>query len=227
MKLTLLAASTAFLLSGCVIYVDGKSGNIDWGDRDLTHDTRQLSLAVADLEALDVLAGAGSLVIEGDSTIDAIEVTAEVYHHDTADIRFSLEAQGDTAFLVATFDNSSYGSNNPYMDVTVRMPQDLLLKVDDGSGSIEIRNVYGDIEVEDGSGSMDITNIGNLTIDDGSGSITVSGSSGNVMIDDGSGGMLVENVRGEVTIDDGSGDIEVRNVGKLTIIESGSGSVKS
>ena len=227
MKLTLLAASSALLLSGCVIYVDGKSGNLSWDDRDLSHDTRQLSLAVSDLAALDVLAGAGSLVIQGDSAVDTIEVTAEVYYHETADIRFSLESQGDTAFLVATFDSSNYGSNNPYMDITVRMPQDLLLKVDDGSGSIEISNIYGDIEVEDGSGSMDITNVGNLTIDDGSGSITVSGSSGNVMIDDGSGGMLIENVRGEVTIDDGSGDIEVRNVGKLTIIESGSGSVKT
>ncbi|WP_051986528.1 hypothetical protein [Pseudidiomarina atlantica] len=188
MKLTLLAASAAFLLSGCVIYVDGKSGNIDWGDRDLIHDTRQLSLAVADLEALDVLAGAGSLVIEGDSTIDAIEVTAEVYHHDTGDIRFSLEAQGDTAFLVATFDNSSYGSNNPYMDVTVRMPQDLLLKVDDGSGNITVNGSNGDVVIDDGSGSMLVENVrGEVTIDDGSGDIEVREVGKLTIIESGSG----------------------------------------
>lgn len=224
MKLSVIAIAAASLLTGCVVYANGSGG---WGDDDLDHERRELSLAAADLREFDIDVGAGSLDVYGEPGRTDIDVIAEIYYRDKEDIELSLEQDGDEAELIADFSGSGgWGGNSPHINLTVYMPEAMMLDVNDGSGSITIQNIKGNVDVEDGSGSLEVSEIvGNVDIDDGSGSIEVSNIDGNVMVDDGSGSMHIKEVTGKVTIDDGSGSINVKNVGGLNIIDGGSGGV--
>lgn len=201
-------------------------------------EVRELSIDTRGLDMLNVDAGAGSLDIVGVSGSTEITVTATIHvpgrNDDRArekieeDMILSLEKDSDTAMLKANFDNGawSFGSS-PSIALEVRVPEALHLVVDDGSGSVEVSNVRGDISMDDGSGSLEMSDVGgNVDIDDGSGSITVRNVGGDLTINDGSGGIDVRGVAGSVIVDDGSGSIDVSDVEEdLIIVDDGSGGV--
>lgn len=224
MKLSVIAIAAASLLTGCVVYANGSGG---WGDDDLNHEKRELALDAANLTELEIEAGAGSLEVYGEAGRTEIEVIADIYYRDKEDIELTLQLDGDEADLIADF-SSGWGNPSPYINLTVYMPENLALDINDGSGSITVRDIKANVDIEDGSGSLEVSTIGgNLDIDDGSGSITVRDVQGNVDIDDDSGSMDIADVTGKVSVDDGSGSINVRNVGGLNIIDDGSGGVST
>lgn len=201
-------------------------------------EVRDLSLNAEGIGILEIETGAGSLLVTGvaeSSTIVAeaiIRVTGEDAERAReiigSDLVLSLERDRDRAILKANFEDRSWLSGH---DVSIRldvtMPEGMSLDIEDGSGSITVRNVTGDIAVDDGSGSIDLVQVGGqLTIDDGSGSISAEQVGGDIMITDGSGSLKVIQVGGSVTIDDGSGSITVSGVaGDVDIREAGSGSL--
>ena len=133
------------------------------------------------------------------------------------------------AFLSSYFEPGKWGwDGRPSIDLDVKIPKYFKLSIDDGSGSIRIEDVRGDITVDDGSGSLTMIRVGgDIRIDDGSGSISVKEVGDSVSIVDGSGSITVRTVGGSVVIDDGSGGIDISDVEKdLIIEEDGSGSLK-
>jgi len=204
-----------------------------WSDYE---EQRDLILSASGIDTVDIDAGSGSLEIFGVSGADAIAVTATILVPDRdadkarkiieSDLVLTLEKQGDAAVLKAYFDQESrHFGDNPSVQLIVRMPDNLNLAVDDGSGSMSVADISGAIEVEDGSGSITMTNVGGeVQIIDGSGSIAVDGVGGDISIDDGSGSIRVREVAGSVVIDDGSGSINVSGVERdLIIVDDGSG----
>lgn len=98
----------------------------------------------------------------------------------------------------------------------------------DGSGSLIIANVRGNLSIRDGSGEIDITDVtGNVTVEDGSGDITIRNVSGAVDIEDASGSIRADHVKQDILIrDDGSGGVRVSDVGgDFTVRSKGSGGV--
>jgi hypothetical protein len=198
-------------------------------------EDRVLELDTDGISRLDIDAGAGKLVITGAAGVDTILVTATVNVPDADDddareiigkqLRLSLEKADDEARLKGYFDNSGWSwGDSPSVDLDVRVPEGLALVVDDSSGSLQITDVYADVEIDDGSGSISISGVASVVIDDGSGSITVTDASGDVEIEDGSGSITIEKVGGGVRIDDGSGGIDVSDVElDLVIVDDGSG----
>lgn len=200
-------------------------------------EVRELSLAARGVDTVSIEAGAGSLDVIGVAGSGDIVVTATIELSGRSDERareviesdmvLSLEKDSDRAEIRAWFEDGWGMGHSSHIHLEVRMPEGLHLEIEDGSGSIDIGNVRGDIMLEDGSGSLEMENVGgNIEIEDGSGSISVSGVGGNLAINDGSGGIKVRDVRGSVTVDDGSGSIDVRNVDEdLIIVDDGSGSL--
>lgn len=199
-------------------------------------EERNLNLSGDGIGTLAIDAGAGSLDVTGVSGTDEISVTATIFmpgRNDEkarkkieSDLVLTLDQQGNTAILKAYFEDKMFRfGDSPSVALVVRMPEDMNLSVDDGSGSIEIADISGDIEIEDGSGSITMSNVGGeIDIDDGSGSITAEVVGGDISIDDGSGGIRIDGVAGSVVIDDGSGSINVSDVEKdLIIVDDGSG----
>ncbi len=205
-----------------------------WSDYE---EVRKLNLDVDGISELSIKAGAGSMDVTGVSGLDKISVKATVVvpgaDEDKAlkviekNMTLTLDQQGSEAQLNAWFDGGSMGfGSNAHIALEISVPQGLSVNIDDGSGSLDVIDVAGDVTIDDGSGSIDVKNVANLKIDDGSGSIDVDDASGDVSIVDGSGSISVNHVKGSVTIDDGSGSIRVSDVEKdVIIIDDGSGSL--
>jgi len=200
-------------------------------------EERELSIETRGMDTLSIDNGSGSIDVVGVSGSNEILVTATLLVPGRNDEKarkkiekylvLTLEQDSDTAVLRAYFENGglfSFG-DSPSVQLEVSMPEGLHLIVDDGSGSIEVENVRGDIALDDGSGSISMRGVGgDVEIDDGSGSISVHEVGGDISINDGSGSITVQGVEGSVIIDDGSGGIDVSDVGKdLIIVDDGSG----
>lgn len=199
-------------------------------------ETRDLSLSAQGIGTLGIEAGAGMLEVTGDKNIDDIVVSATIVVPDRdvekareiieSDLTLTLVRSGDTAILKSYFDYRGFG-DSPFVHLVVRMPAGLNLDVEDGSGSLKVEDVAGDINIDDGSGTITMDRVGgHVEIEDGSGSITVTGVGGDLNINDGSGSIKATSVGGSVTVDDGSGSINVRDVEHdLIIVDDGSGSL--
>lgn len=206
------------------------------GDYEEVHE---LQLDAAGLSQLWINAGAGTLYVTGQPGGTAIRVTARIIVPDMEEddarellersLELNLEAKGARAVLTSELEKRGWFSrNNARVDLEVILPDGLELRIDDGSGEIEVRDMAGDVAIEDGSGSLRVHGVGgSLRIDDGSGAIRVGNVVGNVDIIDGSGSIDVQEVGGSVSVDDGSGSVDVRDVGQdFVMIDDGSGSVR-
>jgi len=201
----------------------------------------ELELKAGAVEHLQIDTGAGPLEITGVPDTDRIRVRAEIRFPDAdADeaaeilaerLRLTLEQGIAGAELVAEFNQTGWRAflgESPTMSLDVRVPERYSLEVEDGSGSLAIRDVRGDIDVDDGSGSLVLTNVGgSISIDDGSGSLAIEGAGGDVVIEDGSGSLSVRHVAGSLTVDDGSGGVTRHGVeGALTAPHARSASLR-
>lgn len=209
----LLAAASALILGACSL---GKPS---------LQETRELDLNVSPGSLFVIEAGAGPMTVEGDNG-NSIRVEAGIYQRSANDdYSLVLETDGEGARLVAETPSALLGTSD-YIDLAIRVPRSMQVRIVDGSGSIRVGNLDGDLDIEDQSGSVTISAIGgNVTIDDGSGSITAEDVGGDVTIDDGSGSISVLRAEGTVSISDGSGSITVEEAGDFELRGDGSGSV--
>ena len=215
--------------------------------------SKHLEIPIRDVKTLQIICAAGSLEIYGVDRTDRINVTATVKisgitRKETAGfmerhVRLSLNKQSQKAILESVFKDESRMKADAKIDLIVRIPKQLAVQIDDGSGpilvsdldgdltitdgsgSISVRDIQGNIKVEDGSGKLHINDIsGNLDVKDGSGSILVDQVKGNARLVDSSGKMTIMDIEGNLTIRDGSGGIEIMNVTQNVLIkEAGSG----
>lgn len=199
-------------------------------------EVRELRLDTDGIKTFILDVGAGSLDVTGVAGSDRILVMATIKVDDGDDdarkliekrMSLTLDSNGSEAILIARFEQGMFGtSTDASIDLEVQVPEDVMIRIDDGSGSIDVRSMSADVAIDDGSGSIDVNRAGSVSIDDGSGSILVSDANGDVNINDGSGSITVRNVQGSVRIDDGSGGIDVDYVEHdLVIIDDGSGSL--
>lgn len=202
-------------------------------------EEKTLNLDAAGIKGLEIDCGAGSLKVNGSEGSNTIEVSAmivlkgidedDIKSYIKDNVTLTLEKKGDRAVLVSKIDSSFtslFKTRAALIDLKVNIPAKLKLAIDDGSGSIEVSGISGNVEIEDGSGSMVVNGIGgNLEIDDGSGSIVVQNVGGNVAVEDGSGEMKLEKIKGNVDVDDNSGTIKIYGIGGSVIVDDGSGGI--
>lgn len=190
--------------------------------------------------SIRVIAGAGSLRVEGRPGISQVQVrgTARASARNRlADIQLTAERRGDEVYIKAEMPDNGGRSlfsdmrdnwnDNAQLDLVIEVPQTIPLDVDDGSGESKFVNV-GPLSFSDGSGEIDIRGVkGNLRVQDGSGNVTIENVEGSVRITDGSGNIRANNIVGDFKVDeDGSGDIDVTSVGgTMTVDSDGSGNI--
>jgi hypothetical protein len=202
-------------------------------------EVRNLELDASGLSDLFIDAGAGALIVNGVEGSNEIVVVATIIVDEEDEdearkliekrLRLDLERDGNSAKLKAGFSTGWDWDGGAAIDLDVRMPAQLALSVDDGSGSIKVHDIAGTVRIDDGSGPIELGNSGNVDIDDGSGSIKLENTGGVKIeyVEDGSGTIDIKGVKGSVTVDDGSGDIVIDDVEHdLIIEEEGSGSLR-
>jgi hypothetical protein len=195
--------------------------------------------------------GAGDLRVEG-SDGDAVIIRGRACASSAAvleeiSVRTSLD--GERLEIETEMPEGSWswsGSSYAYVDLEIRLPANLAVsiddgsgdafvgglasvEIDDGSGKLEVRDVAGSLSVSDGSGDLEVAEVGGeVRISDGSGDMTVRGAGGVIVESDGSGSIRIERTRGSVTVEnDGSGNIVVDGVeGDFVVDNDGSGSIR-
>lgn len=183
---------------------------------------------VAQGESMRIDVESGSLVVEVVPDLTEVRVSGEACSSDLeqlSQVELTIEHRDGVLHLASAFPDISHVGFG--LDLVVQMPAGIPVRVKNGSGSISIKGVAG-VDIEDGSGSIELVDIqGDVRIDDGSGSLSLSGVTGNVWIEDGSGSIEVRQVGGSLTVEeDGSGSIAVESVqGDVIIMDDGSGSI--
>ncbi len=239
LPVSIFALTTALLLASCTVMNNAE-----------LQQSRQLELNAQQLSEMHVDVGAGRLTVRGTADSDRVRVTAEVWQVQASDdYVLNLERDGKRGVLAANIDSGGgwfSGGSGDRIDLIVSVPEQLRLdirdgsgsidlmdvrsdvRIDDGSGSIKVRNLGGALEIEDGSGSLSVLDIrGDITINDGSGSISVRDAGGDLDIRDGSGSITVQGIVGVVRINDGSGSISVDGAADFELLSDGSGSVNT
>jgi polyisoprenoid-binding protein YceI len=226
-ELALIAATTALAVASTAR-----------ADDQCRHSAERYAAApTAGIERIRIEAGAGSLQISGET--DAVEVMARgracsQSEELLAATDIEIRREG-TLLIISTalpepsetrgmfFSRTAYAT----LDLTVDVPRQVALEVEDSSGDLEIASV-GALDLADSSGDIRIRSVdGNLTLTDSSGNIDVRGVRGDVTLTDSSGDVELEEVAGDVTVPvDSSGDLDIRDVeGSVWIATDTSGDI--
>jgi hypothetical protein len=194
-------------------------------------DLRHLELAADGIRQLQVLCGAGMLHVKGVRGLERIDVDAAIFGFQTETptpssgeeqgLRLRLYREGDRAILISEVDSEA-----ARIDLALTVPQSIRLQIEDGSGTIEIQGIGGDVIIEDGSGRIRIADVfGRVDVVDGSGALTIEDIRGRVSVQDGSGSITVMQVAGDVNVSDGSGWIRIAKIDGNVTLSDDSGSI--
>jgi hypothetical protein len=199
-------------------------------------ETRNLELPAGGLHELSVHCGAGELTLNGIEGTDSIHVLAEIESEGTdkekiqllADklIQLDLRREYNRALLTGNVFIPPLTDIDARIHLRIQLPVNMNVRIIDGSGSIDIAHIIGNLTINDDSGAIKVENItGRIRIEDGSGKINIQDVQGRLEIVDGSGKIVVQHVTGDVTIKDASGAIEVNDIGGSVTVSDGSGSI--
>ncbi len=199
-------------------------------------ETRNLELPAGGLHELSVRCGAGELTLKGIEGADSIHVLAEIESEGTdkekiqllADklIQLDLRKEYNRALLSSNFVIPPFTNIDARIHLRIQLPVNMNVRIIDGSGSIDIAHIIGNLSIDDDSGAIKVENItGRIRIEDGSGKINIQNVQGRLEIVDGSGKIVIQHVTGDVTIRDASGSIEVYDIGGSVTVSDGSGSI--
>jgi hypothetical protein len=196
-----------------------------------TEDTRKLELDAGGIQKLHIRNGDGTLHVIGDPALTSIQATAELSYQGISEdkLRLSLEQSGSAAELNAYFENRiSIGYVKQDIDLTVRVPEKLLVSIEDGDGSILAEKLKADLAVDDGDGDLAVKDTeGGISIKDGDGAITLKNVKGGFSIDDGDGDIQMSRTAGPLTMTDGDGSITASgHDGSFTIASDGDGAIE-
>ncbi|UCH96191.1 MAG: hypothetical protein JSV88_04860 [Candidatus Aminicenantes bacterium] len=200
-----------------------------------------LNLQAEGIEMFEIDCGAGYLKVKGVEGLKQIEVDATLVTKGIDDddleefknkyVKLKLEQDGKKARLISEIKSgfsvsSLFKRKEARINLEVRIPKNLDLEIDDGSGSIEISDVNGNVKLDDGSGSIEVANIkGWVNIEDGSGTTIVENIGGKVTVNDGSGTVKITDVEGDVDVDDSSGTVSIYNIKGSVVVDDGSGGI--
>jgi hypothetical protein len=179
-------------------------------------------------------AAAGSLRVNGKSGSREVRATGTAFASTRRlleEVTLTVERRGgDVVVVVDIPDDDGWDDDmQALLDLTVDVPDDIALRVEDGSGEAEVIGT-GALEIVDGSGALRLERIGGaLSVVDGSGELEIGKVRGDVRVRDGSGEIEVRDVTGSLTIEsDGSGEIDVDGVtGRVHVEADGSGSINA
>jgi hypothetical protein len=199
-------------------------------------ETRTLELRAGGVQVLSVRCGAGGLPLKGIEGTDIIHVFAEIESEGTDKeefqllvdklIQLDLRREYDQVLLFSNALIPPLTNIEIRIHLNIQVPVNMNVRIIDGSGSIDITNIIGNLSIDDDSGAINAENItGPVLIEDGSGDIEIEDVQGKLEIVDGSGQIVIRHVTGDVTIKDASGGIEVNDIGGSVTVSDGSGSI--
>ena len=197
-------------------------------------EPRNLDIDAAGLHTLEAKLGSSDLRAEGVAGLNKIEVRGRACASDKsklAGLTVDQTRTGDTVTLAThQADEQTYSmmhSNYAYIDLVVRMPQSLALRVRSKSGDSDVKNLSS-LDFSSSSGDLIVSHVdGAVLVDVHSGDVKANSLGSLDVQHSGSGDIQAGQVKGDVHVGRvGSGDLTFSDIGKGVHIESvGSGDV--
>ncbi|MBS0581493.1 MAG: hypothetical protein JSS42_00135 [Proteobacteria bacterium] len=194
---------------------------------------RNLDIDSAGLQALRMQLGSSDLNLQGDPAATRIEVRGKACASEQAwldELQIEQSRQGGKA-VVKTAPHPThvgvFGKHYAYIDFVVRVPANLAIEVESGSGDTHAANIAS-LDYHAGSGDLNLDHAaGAVSVTVGSGDVVASHVGSFKLGNAGSGDMHVSDVQGDATIGHvGSGDLSFSDVrGSLRADSIGSGDV--
>lgn len=197
-------------------------------DRYSVQRTAQVSAAGA--SSIRIENGSGHLVIRGKAGAGSVSATALIRGSSESEVnaaRLITERSGNVITVRVDTPNRGWFNRSWSADLTVEVPADVQLSVQDGSGGVRIDDV-GALELTAGSGGARVNNVsGGVDMQTGSGGAHLENIRGDVALSTGSGGITIHGVNGSVHVRRaGSGELDISHVtGSLHLGSIGSGSL--
>ena len=161
-------------------------------------------------------------VTEGTGTTVEFRAEKILRSGRVTDIGFELRRTGSGVTICAIFDEGDECTDNglrsdrrrnwsrnfrpPSLNVTIRVPAGVRLRVHSGNGDVAVTGAHSELVARSGNGR-----------------VRVSGTAGEVEAASGNGEVTVENVRGPVSANSGNGDVRVTTVQGPVSARSGNG----
>ncbi|WP_257386683.1 DUF4097 domain-containing protein [Tahibacter caeni] len=197
---------------------------------------RELTVPAAGLKTLKLQTRAGDLRVVGVAGLVSVELRGNACAasaEQLAALDLQHSRSGDRLDVITTAPDEGtfklFSDNYAYIDLEVRLPQELVLDLDDSSGDIEIADA-GTIALRDSSGDIRIHDPrGDVRIRDTSGDIHVEQARGNVtVVGDSSGDIEIDGAARDVVVEeDSSGDVEIAHVsGNARVGRDSSGDIR-
>ena len=167
---------SAFLLGICLV-----STGLQASDCEFEKNIDQ-TLDLSGSEQLTVLAAAGELGITGvrDGSSASIRGRVCVSEKEWLEQTQVRTRDGKQAEIVVDLPDYDGWGEYAYLDLELKVPENISLNVKDSSGDIDIDKV-GELTLQDSSGDIEITGTtGSLSIKDSSGDIVISGVAGSI-----------------------------------------------
>jgi len=192
---------------------------------------RNLDIDPAGLQALRMELGSSDLNVQGDSAATRIEVHGKACASEQAwldELQIEQSRQGGKVLVKAAprpSHSGLFGKQYAYIDFVVRVPANLALEVQSGSGDTHAANIAS-LDYQSGSGDLNLDRVaGAVSATVGSGDIVASHIGSFKLGHAGSGDLRISDVQGDVTIGHvGSGDLTFSEVhGSVRADSIGSG----
>ncbi|MGB9441267.1 MAG: DUF4097 family beta strand repeat-containing protein [Desulfobacterales bacterium] len=199
-------------------------------------EIKQLDLSIQGIDGLVVSCGAGLLDLNGVEGRDKISVTAEIEVEDLQkedlqkfiekNVRLNLEKRNNKALLKSEVQKYAPVELEARINLMIEVPLELDVNIADGSGTIRVQNLVGNLKIDDDTGKIQVENIfGKVIVNDASGKIDIEDIRGSVMVRDGSGPIQIDHINGDVYVTDGSGDMTILHVDGNVTVSDDSGDI--
>lgn len=189
-------------------------------------ETAEYGFTVGDAPELVIDSFAGDVDI-GPGTDNEIQVVVTKSARNQVDLnRVKIEMQ-DKDGGVSIVSSAPASLHNAWVKLEIKTPADTKVKMETGSGSVNMVGLDGAIMAHTGSGSIELLDVAkSVDASTGSGGITVVGPRGDVIAHTGSGRIQIGNVEGMIDASTNSGGLSVYNAEGQVQLGTKSGSIQ-
>jgi DUF4097 and DUF4098 domain-containing protein YvlB len=195
---------------------------------------REITGSLAAAKNLRVKVDVGSVRVTGGSqqAIDyvihnrAYTSSEDRARHEFDSYKISTYTRGDTAWIVAEWQD---GSPRRFSgDFTITVPREMdLVKVETDGGSVTTTGLSGRLEASSGGGNIRLDDIGGtVSAETGGGSIDVGTVGSDIDLRTGGGSIKVVSAKGKIAAETGGGSVVVVSGMQEAVLETGGGSIQ-
>ncbi len=184
---------------------------------------KDISETFTGIEKISISTSSSDCILKKGAS-DAVQVDLE--HNYSGSYDPDIYKEGNRLVIKERFErNSSVRGSGTW---TLTIPDDLDIRFNSGSGSLEASDLNFELDMNTGSGYIELSAVkGELKFNTGSGDITLSKVDGEFDANTGSGSFKVTDAKGDLRFNTGSGNVRLRDVIASVSANTGSGNVNA